>query len=89
MRIDQIHCSPEVEEAKLVLWGKHVICDFVSEWKRKGENLYSAYGQTDAGRYHGVLFIYKQVFVERPLWKALIISARDMTDTKHKQYERK
>lgn len=42
--------------------------------KRRGENLYKAYGQTDAGRYLLVLFIYK---LDK---RALIISARDMTD---------
>ncbi len=100
MRIDQIHCSPEVaeklvvkhqvevEEAEEVLWGNPYI-RFRERGKRKGENLYSAFGQTDTGRYLTVLFIYKQVFEEQSYWRALIISARDMTDTEHKQYERK
>ncbi len=42
--------------------------------KRRGENLYKAYGQTEAGRYLFVVFIYK---LNR---RALILSARDMTD---------
>ena len=98
MRIDQIHCSLEVAdklavkhqvevgEAEEVLWGSPYI-RFRERGKRKGENLYTAFGQTDAGRYLVVLFIYKQVFEEQSLWRALIISARDMTDTEHKQYE--
>jgi len=42
--------------------------------KRHGENLYYAYGQTQTGRYLFVVFIYKR---NR---RALILSARDMTD---------
>ena len=38
---------------------------------RKGENLYRAIGQTDAGRYLAIFFIYKGQ------GRALIISARD------------
>ncbi|UBF26942.1 hypothetical protein K9N68_02845 [Kovacikia minuta CCNUW1] len=41
---------------------------------RKGEAVYLALGQTDAGRYLAVLFIYK------PSAQALILSARDMAD---------
>ncbi|MFQ5626506.1 MAG: BrnT family toxin [Methyloligellaceae bacterium] len=42
--------------------------------KRRSENLYKAYGQTKTGRYLFVVFIYK---LNR---RALILSARDMTD---------
>ena len=51
--------------------------------KRKGEDVYKAYGQTDAGRYLLVVFIYK---LDR---RALILSARDMDDKERRQYERK
>jgi uncharacterized DUF497 family protein len=50
--------------------------------KRKGENLYKAYGQTEAGRYLFVVFIYK---LNR---RALILSARDMTDTERALYRK-
>ena len=62
MRIDAIYCSEEVadklavkhqvevEEAEDVLWGNPHI-RFRERGKRKGENLYIAFGQTDAGRY--------------------------------------
>ena len=43
---------------------------------RKGEDVYLALGQNDAGRYLTVLFIYK-----KPR-EALILSARDMAQTK-------
>ena len=42
--------------------------------RRKGENIYYALGQTDAGRYLFVVFVYKR---NR---KALVITAREMTD---------
>ena len=49
--------------------------------KRRGENLYYAYGQTEAGRYLFVVFIYKR---NR---QALILSARDMTNGEHRLYQ--
>lgn len=48
----------------------------------KGEDLYVAYGQTDAGRYLVVFFIRKNQT------SALPISARDMTDSERRYYER-
>lgn len=50
---------------------------------RPDENLYAAYGQTKAGRYLVVFFIYKQ---DR---QALIISARDMTPKERRYYGRR
>ena len=50
--------------------------------KRPGENLYKAYGQTDAGRYLLIVFIYK---LNR---KALILSARDMTNKERRFYQK-
>lgn len=51
--------------------------------KRQGENLYYAYGQTEAGRYLFVVFIYKR---NR---QALILSTRDMTGGEHRLYRNK
>lgn len=51
--------------------------------KVKGENVYVAYGQTYAGRYLVVFFIYKQ-----QISAALPISARDMTTSERRYYER-
>jgi uncharacterized DUF497 family protein len=48
----------------------------------KGEDLYTAYGQTEAGRYLIVFFIHKE------LTAALPISARDMSDSERNYYER-
>jgi len=48
-----------------------------------GEDLYAAYGQTEAGRYLIIFFIYK------PTQEALIISARDMDAKERRQYGRR
>ncbi|HEX8097434.1 MAG TPA: BrnT family toxin [Pyrinomonadaceae bacterium] len=48
----------------------------------KGEDLYIAYGRTEGGRYLIAFFIRKE------LTTALPISARDMTDSERKYYER-
>lgn len=48
---------------------------------RPGEDLYKAYGQTAAGRYLFVVFIYKS---DR---KALVLSARDMTPRERRLYQ--
>lgn len=49
----------------------------------KKENLYSAQGQTDDGRYLSVLFIHKKTK------EALIITARDMDSKERRKYAKK
>jgi len=56
---------------------------FVARGKRKGEDVYMALGQTNAGRYLTVLFIYKKTR------EALILSARDMAKKERRLYGRK
>ena len=56
---------------------------FVEKGHRKGENVYSAMGQTNAGRYLIVFFVRKRTE------QALILSARDMTGSERKRYEKK
>ena len=56
---------------------------FVERGKRRGEDVYLALGQTDAGRYLVVLFIYKKAR------EALVLSARDMAKKERRQYGRK
>ena len=68
--------TDEVEE---VLFGS----PFIRFWEKgetAGEDLYLAYGQTDAGRYLVVFFIRK------PQNMALPISARDMTTSERRYY---
>lgn len=72
--------TDEVEE---VLFGQPHI-RFWEKGKVRGEDLYLAYGQTDAGRYLVVFFVRK------PNQTALPISARDMTDAERRYFnERK
>jgi uncharacterized DUF497 family protein len=56
---------------------------FVEKGERKGEDVYLALGQTDAGRYLAILFIYKKTR------EALILSARDMAAKERKRYGKK
>ena len=55
---------------------------FVNKGNRPGEDVYSAMGQTDAGRY---LIVF---FIQKPNHRALIISARDMTRAERRNYGR-
>jgi uncharacterized DUF497 family protein len=50
---------------------------------RPNEDVYSVSGKNDSGRYLIVFYVYKKDA------RALIISARDMTRSERKQYERK
>jgi uncharacterized DUF497 family protein len=56
---------------------------FVEKGHRTGEHVYSASGRTDAGRYVIVFFVHKSDGMALPL------SARDMTKTEKRIYERK
>ena len=56
---------------------------FVERGDRKGEDVYAAMGQTDAGRYTIVFFILKKNS------SALIVSARDMDTRERRRHERK
>jgi len=55
----------------------------VEKGKREGEDVYLALGQTDAGRYLAVLFIYKKS------GEALVLSARDMARGERRWCEKK
>ena len=69
----------EVEE----VLSNHPKIRFVEKGTRRGENVYLALGQTDAGRYLAILFIYKKAK------EALILSARDMAARERRQYGKK
>lgn len=56
---------------------------FVESGHQKGEDVYSASGQTEAGRYLIVFFIYKSTN------SALILSARNMDKKERRRYGRK
>ena len=81
--IDKIEVKHGVstDEVEEVLFGKpHV--RRAQKGQVKGEDLYTAYGQTAGGRYLMILFIRKEQTA------ALPISARDMSDSERKYYER-
>lgn len=94
MRIEGIIWLDEIEEK---LYQKHNVIPsevtealdnrpqfrFVEKGHRVGENVYLALARSDAGRYLIVFFVYKS---DR---RALILSARDMTRSERRQYERK
>jgi len=56
---------------------------FVEKGHRVGENVYAALGQTAAGRYLIIFFVHKTD------GRALILSARDMTDSERRRDGRK
>lgn len=68
--------TDEVEE---LLFGRPLV-RFWEKGAVSGEDLYLAYGQSDAGRYLVVFFILKS------RGRALPISARDMTHSERRYY---
>lgn len=72
----------DTEEVEQMLSGKSRF-RFVEKGKQEDEDVYAALGQTDAGRYLAVLFIYKKTK------EALILSARDMAKKERRQYDKK
>lgn len=71
-----------VSEVESVFTGKPAFSK-VEKGKIKGEDLYRALGQSRAGRYLSVFFIYKHIH------EALIISARDMAAKEKRYYAKK
>ena len=71
----------EMDEVEDVLFTKPYVRLF-EKGHIKGENLYAAYGQTNAGRYLIVFFVLKNRTA------ALPISARDMSQSERKYYEK-
>jgi len=73
------HINPEEVEEVLSNTPQY---RFIEDGKIENEDVYAAYGRTDAGRYVTVIFIQK------PGRHALVISARDMDKKERKQYEK-
>jgi uncharacterized protein len=68
-----------IEEVEEILFSSpHV--RMAEKGRIKGENMYAAYGQTEAGRYLVVFFIRKRRSAVLP------ISARDMTPAERRYY---
>jgi len=68
----------EVEE----IFGGSPRYRFIESGDVEGEDLYTALGQTEVGRYLTVYFVHKKT------GEALIVSARDMTRKERKTYGR-
>ena len=95
MRIDYIVCPDNITD-KLVV--KHHLTvrearqgllsqpriRFAEYGHTAGEDVYAAFGQTFAGRYVAVFFVYKPETAT-----AIIISARDMSPKERRAYGRK
>ena len=56
---------------------------FVERGHRKGENVYAAMSQTNGGRYLIIFFVYKENK------NIIILSARDMTSSERKMYDKR
>lgn len=94
MRIEEFIWLPDIvdklerkhsvlpEEAEEVFFNKPRF-RFVESGHRKGDNVYSAAGPTDDGRYLIVFFIFKAPGA------ALILSSRNMDTSERRRYERK
>ena len=68
------------EEVESIIFGKPYVLR-IEKGRVKGEDVYEAFGQTLSGRYLVVFFIYK-------FEVALPISARDMTHSERRYYEK-
>ena len=82
--IDKIEAKHGVTllEAENIFTGKPIF-NKIKRGHVRREDVYRALGQTESGRYLAVFFIYKKTH------EALVISARDMTDSERKQYARR
>ena len=77
LRLEHGVTHEEVEN--VIFWEPHVLK--VEKGRVKNEDVYEAFGQTSAGRYLVVFFIRKSE-------AALPISARDMTHSERRYYEK-
>lgn len=80
--VDKLHWKHNVQPAEVrqVFTGRPHFRFIAKGRYRRNENLYAAYGRTEAGRYLTIFFIYK------PGNLALIVSARDMDNKERKRY---
>lgn len=74
------HRVKQDEVREILTWRPQV--RFVEKGHRPGENVYAALGRATSGRYLIVFFVRKRD------GRALILSARDMTEAERKHYER-
>jgi uncharacterized DUF497 family protein len=80
-KLERKHNVSAYEVEEVLLSNPHF--DFVAKGHVAGENVYWALGQTEAGRYLTIFFVYKRA------GRAMPISARDMNARERKRYEKK
>lgn len=82
--VDKLERKHQVARSEVVeVFSNKPHIRFVAKGNRKGEDLYKALGQTDAGRHLIVFYIKKQG------GRVLIISARDMESDERKLYDKR
>ncbi len=80
-KLERKHGVTHREVVQLVANGPRFF--FAEKGRHPNEDIYSAWGQTDSGRYLIIFFIYK---LDR---RALVVSARDMDTKERKRYGKK
>ena len=82
--VEKIYSKHQLQKSEVrEAFENHPKFRFVEKGHRAEENVYVASGRTAAGRYLSIFFVYKKD------GRALILSARDMTKTERRKYERK
>ncbi len=80
--MSKTNCYVTADEVEGVLRSKPRIL-FKEKGDVEGEDLYNAFGRTEAGRYLSVFYIHKKSN------DALVLSARDMSNAERKRYGKK
>lgn len=78
-KLERKHSVQQAEVHEVFV--RHPQVRFVEKGHRAGENVYAVLGRTVAGRY---LIVF---FVRKPNGRALVLSAREMTDAERRRYE--
>jgi hypothetical protein len=79
--VDKLEFKHNVRQAEVVqVLESRPLFRFIEKGHRAGEDVYLALGQSAAGRYLAIFFVYKAD------QRALVVSARDMTHTERRQY---
>ena len=81
-KLNQKH-RVSIDEVEEIFPSSRTRFRFVEKGDIPGEDVYSALGQTEAGRFLIVFFVYKRTK------EALVISARDMDSKELRLYEKK
>ena len=79
--VDKLLWKHDVEEVEIieVLENKPKF-QYKEKGYKPGEDIYAAFGQTNAGRFLSIFFVYTEDK------RAIIVSAREMTEKERKKY---